>query len=297
MYIQPKDCGKVKLEARDWKSGGTKIIFMRCKKPKDCQICGDISAQAYIKPIKAAGEIYTYTVTDDNWNAVRQHLHRGSFDGYGKYPVSEDSFVLVVTKEINKSFAVPVDVDDWNSVVLATHYLDGKRRSATGKFSKIDVDKDFENQFMVTWPEPVFRGKNGETVPVSLLPSYISEFLQYFSPFDELTRENVDEYLDERARLKASLVSLFHPEYKLIGFNEVSKCIDDKTLSENWSIIPINDPSKAKLFNNPLGAQALKIIFNREIPKYEGYSRNVPAWTDYKSDDEIAFEKLVGALG
>lgn len=292
MYIEPKNCGKVKLEARDWKSGGTKIVFLRCKKPKDCPICSAISAQPYIKPIKSAGEVFVYKISDDNWNAVRQHLHREAATGYGKYPVDGSNFVLVVKNPIEKPFAIPFEVDNWEKVILATHDLDGKRRSATGVFSAVRINDGFEKQFMVTWPEPVFRGHDGETVPVSLLPSYITEFLQYFSPYTKLDRENIDDYLDERSRLKAALVLLFHPEYKLVGFNEVSKCVDDKTISE-WSIIPKDDPGKAKLKNNPLGAEALRIIYNREIPSFSSYPRNVPSWTDYKDESEIIFERLV----
>ncbi len=291
MYIQPKDCGKVKLEVRDWKSGGTKVIYMRCMKPKDCPLCAEISAQPYIKPIKSLEAVYTYRIADDDWNAVRQHLHRTNSDGYGKYPVDEKSFILAVKQEINKPFALPIEVDDWKSVILATHELEGKRRSATGVFSKLVLDDNFNEQFVVNWPEPIFRGENGEPVPVSSLPAYITEFLQYFSPLNELTRENVDGYLDERARLKATLVLLFHSDYRLIGFNTVSKCVDDETIS-NWSIIPMDSPEKAKLFNNPLGAQALRIIYNREIPKYDEHPRNMPAWTDYEDEATKFFNSL-----
>lgn len=292
MNIEPKDCGKVKLEVRDWKSGGTKIIFMRCMKPLDCPLCGTISAQEYINPILEAGCVYTYEVHDSKWDAIRQHMHRNEYNGYGKYPISKEKFILVVTKEINKEFVVPINVSDWRPIVLATHDLDNKRRSATGVFSKSSVEEDFLDKFLVVWPEPVFRGTDGKTVATSALPKVITELLQYFTPLDDLKRENVNLYLDERARLKAALICLFYPEFKLVGFNEVSRVISDHILND-WSIVPMNDFSKAKLTNNPIGEIALKMLHSRNIPSYSEYPRNVHTWTDYKSEDEKVFDNLL----
>lgn len=289
MYIDPKDCGKVKLEVRDWKNGGNKIVYLRCKKPTECPICAADSVRPYVKPILDAGQVFSYRIHDDDWNAARQHLHRTDSSGYGKYPIDNDHFILVVAQEINKDFAVQESITDWDSVVLKTHDLEGKRRSATGIFAK-SKEEEPSDLFEITWPEPIFMKKDGESVPVSMLPDIIRTLLQYFTPIDELTRNNVDMYLDERARLKAALITLYYEDYVLVGFNTVTKLVSEASLKK-WNIIPMYNPEKAVL-DNSIGATALKMIYSRDIPEYKDKSRDLPAWTDYKDEAEKLFDEM-----
>jgi hypothetical protein len=290
MYIDPRDCGKIRLEVRDWKNGGNKVVFLRCQKPQECLTCARDSAAPYVKPIVEAGSVFSYKISDENWNATRQHLHREKISSYGKYPVDENNFILVLLEQINKEFAQPVMIDDWYSVVLKTHSLIGKRRSARGVFAKLK-EESIGSGLIVTWPEPIFKDKLGNDVPVTALPDIIRTLLQYFSPLDKLEPENIDSYLDERARLKAALVLLYYNDYVLVGFNVVTKEISENALS-NWNFVPMYHPQDAVL-DDPIGAMALKMIYGRDIPSYSELPRTLHSWTDYKSEDERVFDELL----
>lgn len=301
MDIKPEECRKFNKEVRDWKSGGYKKVPIRCQKPLDCDYCGGIEIDKYKTPIvqyiNSGQAVYAAIVTRTDWDAVRRSLHRSECGGYTKLPIDRDTYLLITPEKIQNNVK-QVDVFDLDDAILQIHRINqvkGKirpRRWATGIFS--DKKHQKVGEVEVIWPEPVFFDpKWGEKVSNNKIASIVKNFLQYLSPLTNVTLDNANFYLDYRSRLKAALILEVQPRYQLLGFNESTKKLTEKDI-EDWNIIPLSEPENANLTNNPTGRKLTDMIFFGKVPAFSEYPRDVPTWTDYKSEDDRVFEELVG---
>lgn len=303
MNIKPEDCGKFNKEVRNWKTGGYKKVPVRCKKPLECDYCSWVEITKYKDPIidfvNKGGEIHAATVTKDDWDAVRQALRRDQCEGYEKLPIDKDTYLLItpIKVEDNVNHVPNIDLDD---AILQIHRIvvekgqKKPRRWATGIF--VEKKQEELDAVEAIWPEPVFFDTRwGEKVSSNKIASIVKDFLQYLSPLTEVTLDNVNFYLDYRSRLKAALVLEVQPEYQLLGFNESTRKVTEKHIAD-WNIIPLTEPEKANLTNNPTGRRLTDMIFFGKVPSFDSYPRDVPTWTDYKSEDVRQFEEAVGRV-
>lgn len=298
MNITPDVCGQFNKEVRNWESGNYKNVKLRCNKPLDCDYCASVETGKFIRPIKKhvanGGEIYTNIVTGENWDKVRKWLQRNGCNGYDKFPLVDGTYALITDIPVNRH-VYPLIHPDIAYLALDVFRINNSqtrpKRVSTGVFSD---KKSKDDGFIVEWPDPQFvNKKTGERVPSSTINWLIKDFLQYLSPFIQITRENVNFYLDYKSRLKADLVTMLDNDIGVIGFNVAKRVLTEDDMSK-WNIIPLTAPDKAVLENNPNGKALVDMIFFGMVSSYEDYPRNIQTWTDYKSDNERIFEKLVG---
>jgi hypothetical protein len=297
MNITPEECGKFHKEVRDWQVGKPKIIKMRCKKPLECSLCGGIEIAKYKAPINDyisnGGKAHFFLLSNDDWETTRKGLSRSNSNGYVRLPVSQNEFILVTDVQLNQLHEEISHVDLDNAILQSRRINQEEgtslRRTATGIFKKQSTEN---GTIEVEWPEPVFYDKEqGQTASSSKIASIVSDFIQYLSPLTEITPNNVNFYLDYRSRLKADIVALLYPNYEVKGFSISTKLLSVEDFNE-WNIIPLSDPQKANMSNNPIGAQLVDKIFFGKISSYENYPRDLALWSDYKSEDELFFDEL-----
>jgi len=208
-----------------------------------------------------------------------------------------DSYLLITEVEVENNVTPVLDFD-LDDAILQIHRIKKKngekrpKRWATGIFSVQKADNS--DSVEVIWPEPVFfNPKWGEKVSDNKLAGIVRHFLQYLSPLTNVTLENANFYLDYRSRIKAAIIMEMEPGYELLGFNESVRKLTQKDV-QDWNIIPLTAPEDAVLVGNPVGRKLTDMIFFGQVPSFSEYPRDVPTWTDYKSEGEREFNELFG---
>lgn len=302
--ISPENCGKFRQEVRDWKTFNKKKVALRCKDPLNCDFCRKIDAIPYRKPIldkkKNNEPVFSFIVTRNNWDRARKHLQRAKSTGYSKFPISETEYV--VFSDILPPDVPVVDNPNLEEIIAQVHVLNAMeteynpRRASVGSFKIQEGEEDESDTVLVLWPEPRFMNVNtGELVSDTYISRLINDFLRLLSPLTEITPENVNHYAMHKARLKAFMVESLNPELKLIGFDQREKEVPVETI-KRWEIIPINNPEDSVL-NTAFGKTMVDAIFFGKVPTYDSVDWNVRDWSDYKSEEEIAFIELTKGVG